>query len=50
MIVSDVEEVLTVEHEQFEEVPGADSELIDSIAKIGDRLVVLLKSNAIFSN
>ena len=50
VIVSDVEEVLTVEHEQFEEVPGADSELIDSIAKIGDRLVVLLKSNAIFSN
>ncbi len=50
VIVDDVEEVLTVEHEQFEEVPGADSELIDSIAKIGDRLVVLLKSNAIFSN
>lgn len=50
VIVDDVEEVLTVESEQFEEVPGADSELIDSIAKIDDRLVVLLKSNAIFTN
>jgi len=50
VIVDDVEEVLTVEQAQFEEVPGADTELIDSIAKIGDRLVVLLKSNAIFSN
>ena len=50
VIVDDVEEVLTVEDAQFEEVPGADSELIDSIAKIDDRLVVLLKSNAIFAN
>src|ERR1700753_92903 len=43
VIVDEVEEVLTVESEQFEEVPGADSELIDMIAKLGDRLVVLLK-------
>ncbi len=50
VIVDDVEEVLTVEQEQFEEVPGADTELIDSIIKVDDRLVVLLKSNAIFSN
>ena len=49
VIVDDVEEVLTVENTQFEEVPGADAELIDSIAKIGDRLVVLLNSTTIFS-
>ena len=33
----------------FEEVPGADSELIDAIAKLGDRLVVLLKPSTIFA-
>jgi purine-binding chemotaxis protein CheW len=49
VIVDAVEEVLTVEDEQIEEIPGADSTLIDSIAKIGDRLVVLLKPTTIFS-
>jgi purine-binding chemotaxis protein CheW len=49
VIVDDVDEVLTVAKDQFEEVPGADTELIDSIAKIGDRLVVLLKPSTIFS-
>jgi purine-binding chemotaxis protein CheW len=50
VIVDDVEEVLTVEDHQFEEVPGADSELIDSIIKLDDRLVVLLKPSTIFAN
>ena len=49
VIVDDVEEVLTVEDNQIEEIPGADSTLIYSIAKIGDRLVVLLKPSTIFS-
>ena len=49
LIVDGVEEVLTVEDEQVQEAPGADSTLIDSVAKIGDRLVVLLKPSAIFS-
>ncbi len=48
MIVDGVEEVLTVAAEQIEEVPGADTELIDAIAKLGDRLVVLLKPGTIF--
>jgi purine-binding chemotaxis protein CheW len=48
VIVDEVEEVLTVEEADFEEVPGADSELIESIAKLGDRLVVLLKPSTIF--
>jgi len=34
----------------MQEAPGADSTLIDSIAKIGTRLVVLLKPSAIFSD
>jgi purine-binding chemotaxis protein CheW len=49
VIVDGVEEVLTVEDEQLQEAPGADSTLIDSIAKVGTRLVVLLKPTAIFS-
>jgi purine-binding chemotaxis protein CheW len=48
VIVDDVEEVLTIQDEQIEEVPGTDGALIDSIAKVGERLVVLLKPNAIF--
>ena len=48
VIVDDVEEVLTVDEAHFEEVPGADSELIESIVKLGDRLVVLLKPSTIF--
>ena len=44
-----MEEVLTVEDEDMQEAPGADTTLIDSIAKIGNRLVILLKPTAIFS-
>jgi purine-binding chemotaxis protein CheW len=47
VIVDGVEEVLTVGADQIEDVPGADTTLIDAIAKLGDRLVVLLKSSAI---
>ena len=49
VIVDGVEEVLTVQDEQMQDAPGADTTLIDSIAKIDDRLVVLLKASAIFS-
>ena len=49
VIVDGVEEVMTVGPEQIEDVPGADTTLIDSIAKLGDRLVVLLKSGTVFS-
>ena len=49
VIVDGVEEVLTVEDEDMQDAPGADTTLIDSIAKIGNRLVVLLKPGAIFS-
>jgi purine-binding chemotaxis protein CheW len=48
VIVDGVEEVLTVDDEQMQDAPGADTTLIESIAKIGTRLVVLLKVSAIF--
>ena len=48
VIVDQVEEVLTVESDQLEDVPGAATELIEAIAKIDDRLVVLLSSEHIF--
>ena len=49
VIVDGVEEVLTVEDEQMQDAPGADTTLIDSIAKVDTRLVVLLKPSAIFA-
>jgi purine-binding chemotaxis protein CheW len=42
VVVDEVEEVLTVEAGQLDEVPGAGGDAIDAIAKIDDRLVVLL--------
>jgi purine-binding chemotaxis protein CheW len=49
VIVDDVDEVLTIEDAQIDEIPGSDGTLIDSIAKVGDRLVVLLKPSTIFA-
>ncbi|MGP0053498.1 MAG: chemotaxis protein CheW [Solirubrobacteraceae bacterium] len=50
MIVDAVNEVLTVADDQIEDAPGADKTLIDAIAKIEDRLVVLLDPSTIFSD
>jgi purine-binding chemotaxis protein CheW len=49
VIVDEVEEVLTVESEQLESAPGAGSELIDSVAKVGDRLIILLDPEGLFA-
>jgi purine-binding chemotaxis protein CheW len=49
VIVDSVEEVLTVEDSQIEEAPGADTALIESIARVGERLIVLLTLNTIFA-
>ena len=49
MVVGDVEEVLTVTAEQLEAVPTADIQTIESIAKIGDRLVILLNPEGLFA-
>jgi purine-binding chemotaxis protein CheW len=50
VIVDQVEEVLTVQPEQIDEVPGAGKEFIEAIAKIGDRLVILLDADGIFTD
>jgi purine-binding chemotaxis protein CheW len=49
VIVDSVEEVLTVCEEQIENVPGADTTLIDSIARVDERLIVLLTLTTIFA-
>lgn len=49
VVVGDVEEVLTVTTGQLEDVPTADGETIEAIAKIGDRLVILLNPEGLFA-
>src|SRR3954447_13048548 len=49
VVVGDVEEVLTVTADQLEDVPTADVETIQAIAKIGDRLVILLNPEGLFA-
>ncbi|MGO9759763.1 MAG: chemotaxis protein CheW [Solirubrobacteraceae bacterium] len=49
MIVDAVEEVLTIEADQLEPVPGAGSDFIDTIAKVEDRLIILLNLEGLFS-
>ncbi len=49
VIVDQVDEVLTVETSQLEDVPSASSESIEAIAKIGDRLVILLNAEGLFA-
>jgi purine-binding chemotaxis protein CheW len=48
VIVDEVEEVLSIADAQLENVPGAGTELIDAIAKVQDRLIVLLDSDGLF--
>jgi purine-binding chemotaxis protein CheW len=49
VVVGDVEEVLTVTEDQLEGVPTTGNAAIQSIAKIGDRLVVLLDPEGLFT-
>jgi purine-binding chemotaxis protein CheW len=49
VMVDEVEEVLTVTSEQLEDVPTAASEAIEAIAKIEDRLVILLNPPGLFA-
>jgi purine-binding chemotaxis protein CheW len=49
MIVGDVKEVLTVTTADLDEVPAAGAACIQSIAKVGDRLVVLLRPDDLFA-
>jgi purine-binding chemotaxis protein CheW len=49
VIVDEVQEVLTVEDSQLDEVPAAGTDCIDAIAKVDSRLVVLLDTDGIFA-
>jgi purine-binding chemotaxis protein CheW len=49
VMVDEVEEVLTVSSGQLEDVAAASRESIQSVAKIDDRLVILLNSEGLFS-
>jgi purine-binding chemotaxis protein CheW len=49
VIVGDVEEVLTLTQDDLDEVPAAGAACIQAIAKVGDRLVVLLDPAGIFA-
>jgi purine-binding chemotaxis protein CheW len=49
VIVDDVEEVLTVDDAQLEDVPAADAAYVDAIAKLGDRLAILLNPDGLLA-
>ncbi len=49
VMVDEVDEVLTVSSEQLEDVPTANSEAIEAIAKIEDRLVIILDAEGLFA-
>lgn len=50
VVVDDVEEVLTVDVDQLDAVPAAGDPAIEAIAKIDQRLVVLLDPVGLFGN
>jgi purine-binding chemotaxis protein CheW len=49
VMVDDVDEVLTVSADQLEPVPTASADSIEAIARIGDRLVILLNAEGLFA-
>ena len=49
VIVDDVDEVLTVNPEQLEDVPTADAAYVDAVAKVGERLAILLNPDGLFA-
>jgi purine-binding chemotaxis protein CheW len=49
VIVDDVDEVLTVSPDQLEDVPTADASYVDAVARVGDRLAILLNPDGLFA-
>ncbi len=50
LIVDEVDEVLTVDEDQLEQAPTGDVGYIQAVAKVGDRLLVLLDLDAMFAS
>ena len=48
MIVDDVDEVRTISSDQLEATPSADPDAVTAIAKIDDRMVILLNLTGLF--
>jgi purine-binding chemotaxis protein CheW len=49
VIVDDVEEVLTVTADQLEDIPSADADYVDAVAKVGERLAILLNPDGLLA-
>jgi purine-binding chemotaxis protein CheW len=49
VIVDEVDEVITVTTDQLEDVPSASRDTIEAIAKVEDRLVILLNPEGLFA-
>ena len=49
VMVDEVEEVMTLDASRLEAVPTANADTIEAIAKIGDRLVILLNAEGLFA-
>lgn len=49
VVVDDVSEVLTVEAEEFEDLPASGNPVVDGVVKSGDRLIILLDPHALTS-
>ncbi len=49
VVVDDVSEVLTVEADEFEDLPASGNQVVDGVVKAGDRLIILLDPHALTS-
>jgi purine-binding chemotaxis protein CheW len=49
VVVGDVEEVLSIDGSQIDPVPAAGADCLAGVAKLGDRLVILLDPDGIFA-
>jgi purine-binding chemotaxis protein CheW len=48
ILVDDVEEVITLEDSAFEALPTAADRLVDKVAKVGERLIIVLRAEHVF--
>jgi purine-binding chemotaxis protein CheW len=48
IVVDDVEEVLTLDASSFDELPAVGDPLVDKVAKLDDRLVIVLRAEHVF--
>jgi purine-binding chemotaxis protein CheW len=48
IVVDDVEEVLTLDASSFDELPAVGDPLVDKVAKVEDRLIIVLRAQHVF--